>query len=71
MRAGIGVTPSEWVLGERIRRAQRLLVATGLSVADVALEAGFDNLSHFHRRFRERVGETPLQFRKNRAKAVV
>ncbi len=71
MKTTIGVTPSEWVLGERIRRAKRLLVATGLSIAEVALEAGFENLSHFHRRFREQVGETPLRFRKTRAKTVV
>ncbi|MBK1878742.1 AraC family transcriptional regulator [Pelagicoccus mobilis] len=71
MRAEMGLSPSQWILNERIRRAQRLLVATNLSIVEVALEAGFDNLSHFHRRFRESAQETPLQYRKQRSKAVV
>jgi AraC-like DNA-binding protein len=30
---------------------------------DVALDCGFDSLSHFYRVFRKRLGETPLAFR--------
>lgn len=71
MRASLGITPSAWILGERLRRAQRLLEATGFSIAEVSFEAGFENLSHFHRCFKSELGETPLQFRKSKARAIV
>ncbi len=71
MRASLGMTPSEWILEARLRRAAQLLEATGLGVSDVSLEAGFNNLSHFHRCFRSQYEKTPLQYRKERMREVV
>jgi AraC-like DNA-binding protein len=41
-----------------VDRARRLLL-TGLSIADVSLEAGFADQSHFTRAFKRIVGVTP------------
>ena len=71
MRATLGRTPSEWILGEKLRRAAGLLASTGFSVAEVALQAGFDNLSHFHRCFAKGFGMTPRRYRMERSQAVV
>lgn len=48
----------------RVRTAASLLAHTNLSILDVALRSGFADLSNFHRRFRQRLHMTPLQYRK-------
>lgn len=47
----------------RVNHARQLLISSDLSVSQVALEAGFQNLSYFHRIFRKATGNSPLQFR--------
>lgn len=58
------VTPHQFLLQCRVRRAQELLVATSLSLAEVAHAAGFSDQSHCARRFREFVGTTPSRYRR-------
>jgi AraC family cel operon transcriptional repressor len=71
MRETLGTSPTDWIRERRLRRAVQLLESTGFSVSDVAEEAGYENLSHFHRCFREAKGMSPLQFRKKWARAVL
>ena len=62
-----GASISRYVQGQRVRLAQEMLRdpdRQGLSVAEVAARCGFASQSHFGRVFRERVGVTPLQWRK-------
>jgi len=33
-----------------------------MSVGQVGLECGFNNISHFHRQFRQQTGTTPLKY---------
>lgn len=57
-----GRTFSEHLLDRRLDRAHRLLRDPRLAdrrVSEIALEAGFSDLSHFNRSFRRRFGETP------------
>ena len=58
-----GVTPHRFLLQCRVRRAQELLAATELPLAQIALAAGFSDQSHCSRRFRELVGLTPSKYR--------
>ena len=71
MHACLGLTPSEWLMSQRMNRATQLLEATSLSILEVAGESGFENLSHFHRSFRRVKGETPLQYRKQHSRAMM
>ena len=48
----------------RLEYCRRLLVEGELSISEAAFEAGFQNLSHFNRLFRERWSQTPREFRK-------
>lgn len=48
----------------RVRTATNLLQHTQLSVLDVALHSGFEELSTFHRQFRKITGSTPMQCRR-------
>jgi AraC-like DNA-binding protein len=35
-----------------------------LRITDIAADAGFADVSHFHRAFRDRYGDTPAQVRR-------
>ena len=49
----------------RISQACRLLAYGGLTVAQVAAETGFHNLSHFNKEFRRLLGRTPTEYRRD------
>lgn len=54
----------------RLEYAARLLETTERSVTAIGFECGFDDLSHFHRRFKARYRTTPHAFRlRNRPKS--
>jgi AraC-like DNA-binding protein/mannose-6-phosphate isomerase-like protein (cupin superfamily) len=60
------VTGQSWrqyILSLRLKNAAGLLVQTGRSVSAVAFESGFDDLSHFHHRFKLAYGCSPLTYR--------
>lgn len=46
----------------RIGHARKLLNNVDLSVGQIGLECGFNNVSHFHRQFKLHTGMTPLQY---------
>jgi len=48
----------------RIGHARKLLQRDDLSISQISLEVGFNNLSNFNRKFREVCSITPTEFRK-------
>jgi AraC-like DNA-binding protein len=62
--AVLGVTPHQYLLRSRLRRAARLLAETAEPVTRVALDAGFADLSNFVRSFHRAAGASPRQFRR-------
>jgi AraC-like DNA-binding protein len=62
-----GMTPHQYVLHTRLRRAARRLRASAEPVSMIAFEAGFNDLATFNRRFRRLIGMTPSAFRAVRA----
>jgi AraC-like DNA-binding protein len=59
-----GVTPHQYVLRCRVKRAMKLLSDSDLSIADIALEIGCSCQSHFTTLFRKHTGMTPGAFRR-------
>jgi AraC family transcriptional regulator len=59
----LGVTPHQYLVRSRLRRAARLLAEEERSVSDVALDVGFGDLSNFVRTFHRAAGVSPRQFR--------
>jgi transcriptional regulator GlxA family with amidase domain len=59
-----GMTPHEYTLQCRVRRAQRLLSETDMPLSEIALASGFSDQSHCARRFRQETGLTPSQYRR-------
>ena len=54
-----GTTPHQWMLGQRILRAQHLLEDTTLTVDAVAAHSGFGNDAALRHHFLRRLGTTP------------
>lgn len=62
----VGVTPGQYMLRTRLRRAAIRLRSGGDTIAAVAQECGFDDLSTFNRQFRRATGLTPGAYRAQR-----
>lgn len=58
-----GLPPAKFISAMRLDEAKRLLLNTGLSITDISFEVGYNSLSTFTRRFNQRVGLGPREFR--------
>ncbi|MCI8864001.1 MAG: AraC family transcriptional regulator [Lachnospiraceae bacterium] len=58
-----GLSFTAYLNDYRLTMASRLLLSSEGSVLAVASESGFENLSYFNRKFKERFGMTPREFR--------
>lgn len=63
-KATTGTTPLDWILGQRIRLAQRLLETTDLPLELVAERAGFGSAVTMRHHFAQRVRTSPQQYRR-------
>jgi AraC family transcriptional regulator len=59
----LGVTPHQYLVRSRLRRAARLLVDDSRPITDVAIDVGFGDLSNFVRTFHRAAGVPPRAFR--------
>jgi AraC-like DNA-binding protein len=59
----LGVTPHQYLLRARLRRAAGLLADEDRSITDVAYDVGFGDLSNFVRTFHKAAGVSPRRFR--------
>lgn len=67
-----GMSPKEWSLYVRIRRAKECLKAGEISLVQISQECGFADQSHFSRMFSHLVGVTPKRWqRMNSPQAVL
>ncbi len=59
-----GVSPKEYILNAKIRKAQSRLYEENVSIAEIAEMCGFSDLAYFCRVFKKRTGLSPLAYRK-------
>ena len=59
----IGLTPHQFQIQCRIRKAQKMLLGDK-TIAEVALDTGFCDQSHFVKSFKKIVGMTPVSYQK-------
>lgn len=57
-------TFTEYLNDLRISRAMELLTSTDKRVLDICYEAGFNNVNHFNRLFRQKTGISPMTYRR-------
>ncbi len=60
----LSTTPNRYILETRLLRAKTLLLQTNQSVQEISFSCGFNVPSYFTKRFKERFGLLPLEFRK-------
>ena len=60
-----GVTPHQYLLRLRLRRAATRLLLEPTTILDIALDSGFGDVSNFHRAFRAEFGVSPRTYRRN------
>jgi AraC family transcriptional regulator len=59
----LGVTPHQYLVRSRLRRAARLLAGDHESITQIAYDVGFGDLSNFVRSFHRAAGVSPRGFR--------
>ena len=70
-REEFGTTVNEFILRRRIALARQLLETREGNITQVAEACGFGDYNYFIRVFRERLGVTPLQYRKQNSPEAV
>jgi len=60
-----GSTVQQWLLTERLARAQQLLEASALPVGQIAQQAGFGSALSMRQHFRRRFGVSPADWRRS------
>jgi AraC-like DNA-binding protein len=61
-----GETPHAFVVGRRLHRATELMLTSDSSLAQVALACGFADQAHLCKMFRQRHGQSPAMWRRER-----
>jgi AraC-like DNA-binding protein len=64
---GTGISVSEWVREQRLKKCRQMLTSTkfgGESITDIALSMGFNSSSYFTHLFKEKFGMTPRYARR-------
>ena len=64
-KKAIGSSPMSYINDYRIKQAIHLLKETELTIMEISLECGFNNLGNFLKEFRKHTNTTPLKYRKN------
>jgi AraC family transcriptional regulator len=59
-----GTSPYRYLTQERIQQASRLLTATTMPIAEIALACGFSHQEHLTRLFHRETGTTPAAYRR-------
>lgn len=59
-----GMSLTGYIAKTRIAEAKKLLYNRTLSIRDVALRSGFQNISYFSKQFKRHTGKTPQEFRR-------
>lgn len=63
-QTAVGMTPMQWLLAQRIRRAQQLLEVTDEPVERIAELAGFGSPANLRQHFARFTGVSPLSYRR-------
>lgn len=57
------MTPTDYLISFRLKQAT-LLLKTNLSISEISMICGFNNISNFTLRFKKYIGVTPTQYRR-------
>lgn len=58
-------TPTNYLIGYRLKRAIKLLKSSDMPITEIALEVGFGGVSYFAETFRKKYGCSPSEYKSN------
>ena len=61
----LGYSPMQYVIRQRIKEAQNLLISTDLTITEIAFHCGYNNSNYFQSVFNNIVGMPPGKYRKS------
>jgi transcriptional regulator GlxA family with amidase domain len=64
LRAATGMTPLQWLLNQRLRRAQNLLESTDLPIARIGELSGLGTANNLRHHFLKQIGVSPSDYRR-------
>jgi AraC family transcriptional regulator len=62
-KQSIGLSPHQYLIDCRIKRAKQLLVRQELPIVEICQQVGYQSQSYFTKIFRKHTGITPKKFR--------
>lgn len=65
IKSHFGCSYAQLITHHRIYEAKQLLKDEDITITDVALKSGFNNLASFHRSFKREAGQTPTQYQQS------
>jgi AraC family transcriptional regulator len=65
-KSTFGETPHAFIVGQRLHRAAELMLTSDDSLSQVALACGFSDQAHLCKMFRQRHGQSPAVWRRQR-----
>lgn len=69
--AQFGISPKQWLIDKRLDKAKHLLLSGHSNISQVAMETGYENISHFIKAFHKKYGVAPKQLIMQKRKAVL
>ncbi|SEN03814.1 AraC family transcriptional regulator [Paenibacillus sp. OV219] len=60
-----GLSVIEFIIAKRITMAKELLLTTDHTIAEIAVQCGFESLPHFYRMFKKFAGSTPNHYKRS------
>lgn len=62
-KENMGVPLKKYLMEERLKRAEKLILTSDLSVSSIAALCGFSDTSYFSTVFKKKTGKSPLEYR--------
>ncbi|MGF1498783.1 MAG: helix-turn-helix domain-containing protein [Elainellaceae cyanobacterium] len=62
-KKSVGCSPYQYLIRQRVKLAQKLLICQDSSIADIACQCGFSNQSSMTKHFKQQTGVTPSHYR--------
>ena len=63
----LGLSFQEYLIQERMKKAQLLLLTTEMKIYQISAAVGIEDMNYFSQRFKQVVGVTPREYRKREA----
>ena len=67
MKRETGKSAVKYVMGVKVRRAEKLLLESSLRIGEIAELLGFENMEYFSKVFRKVTGISPREYRRDRS----